>query len=165
VVGFDRADQIHALRSAWLAWRGRREGNGGEAASASLASRQRNGLDGPWREAVLVALCLGGALLIGAVALRRSRQRNPVPVAYRRALRLLARRGLIRAPHVTARDFAGQVRAQLPRPAGDAFERLTEGYLAHRFGAREPLDPRAWRDLQQALRGLPRSSARGSAGL
>jgi transglutaminase-like putative cysteine protease len=154
VVGFDRADQVKALRSAWLAWRGR--GQRGEASGPSRPAKPRDGLEGPWREGVLVLLCLTAALLLGTALLRRSRRRSAVPVAYQRALRLLARRGLVRAPHVTARDFAAEVGSRLPADAGRIFAELTERYLATRFGAGASLDPGAWRDLRVALRGVPR---------
>ena len=55
---------------------------------------------------------------------------------YREALGLLARRGLVREPSASARDFAGRAATTLPTDAAAAFARLTEDYLACRFGGR-----------------------------
>jgi hypothetical protein len=56
---------------------------------------------------------------------------------------MLARRGLLRGPSTPARDFASLVRTRVPGPAADAFDALTESYLAERFGARPAVDDRA----------------------
>ena len=61
-----------------------------------------------------------------------------MPAAYREALRLLRRRGLVRAPQTTAREFARQVRAEQPDAVGVPFAALTEAYLVARFGGRPP---------------------------
>jgi hypothetical protein len=147
VVGFDRADQVSTLRRAWLAWRA--EGSQ-RARAVTRPDPRRRGLEGPWREGVLVAGCALGALLLGGALLRRARRDERLPPAYAAGLRLLARRGLVRAPSMTARAFAAQVRARLAPPVGDAFEALTEGYLAERFGGSARGDDR--RHLH-ALRG------------
>src|SRR5215475_1344142 len=60
-----------------------------------------------------------------------------VPRFYLRALRLLARRGLRRAPAETAREFAQRVEAQAPG-AATALARLTAVYERCRFGAIGP---------------------------
>jgi transglutaminase-like putative cysteine protease len=132
VVGFDRSDQISALRRAWLAWNGPESGGDTRerpregAWSAARPSLAR------WRE-----LALGAALVAAVAALRATarRRRAPggLPRAYARALRLLARRGLVREAAATARAFAARVAAERPA-AGPAFAALTEGYLAERFG-------------------------------
>jgi transglutaminase-like putative cysteine protease len=151
VVGFDRADQIGALRRAWMAWQGRQI-----AGSASAETRQRNarrGLDGPWREGVLVAGCALGIIVLTTVMWRRRRSVDPLPAPYARALRLLARRGHARGAPTTARDFAQQVRVGVPPAAAEAFESLTEGYLAERFGGlARASDERDLRRLRTALR-------------
>jgi transglutaminase-like putative cysteine protease len=138
VVGFDRADQIRALKRAWLAWRGAREPRTASAARRGPGSGTAAYLGGtlpempPWLGATLVALLL--------VAWRRHRlgQRSPVPAAYREALRLLRRRGLVRAPQTTAREFARRVRAEQPDTVAVPFAALTEAYLVARFGGRPP---------------------------
>jgi hypothetical protein len=153
VVGFDRADQIGALKSAWLAWRGvqsarqRREAAGLPSLDPSL----------PWREAAALA---GSALAVAALLRALWRRRPPAdapPADYARALRMLSRRGLLRGAATPARAFAAQVRAELPAPAAVAFDALTEAYLAERFGAHPPADARAWlRDLSRGLRAARR---------
>ena len=150
VVGFDRADQIGALRQAWVSWHDVRE------ARERVASRGWRGLESqlPVREAVLLAACaLAAGLLIRALRRRRAPADAP-PADYARALRLLARRGLVRGRATPARDFAREVSAVLPAPASDAFDALTESYLAERFGGRAPADTRAWLlELARGVRG------------
>jgi transglutaminase-like putative cysteine protease len=162
VVGFDRSDQIDALKKAWFAWRG------DEGRARTERRRQGNALelDGrdPWREAFLLSLC--GLLLLGLGAyLLRARQRGPgLPEHYAGALRLLARHGFERGPSTTARDFAKSLGSDLPAPCVRAFAGLTEDYLAHRFGAAAPGDgSEALAQLRDGLRSMPRA-ARGSAG-
>jgi len=149
VVGFDRSDQIGALKSAWLAWRSADE------------PRQTHGASGlpsldaafPWREGAMLGAC---GLAIGALGrtllLRRRAAHDGPPADYRRALRLLARHGLKRGGATPARDFARRVRAEVPAPAARAFDALTESYLAERFGGRPPVDSRIW--LSELSRGL-----------
>jgi transglutaminase-like putative cysteine protease len=134
VVGFDRSDQIDALKRAWLAWHGRSSESDAPRAAPALAWRAA--LD---RREWVVGLGTGAALAATAAWLwrgRRGRTRAAHP-CYARALRLLARRGLVRAQGATARAFAGEVRAALPASAAMAFAELTEAYLVERFGARE----------------------------
>jgi transglutaminase-like putative cysteine protease len=151
VVGFDRSDQIGALKSAWLAWR---------SADEARQARKASGLPSfdttlPWREGAMLLAC---ALAIGALgralALRRRTAQDGPPADYQRALRLLARRGLLRGAATPARDFARRVRAEVPAPAARAFDALTESYLAERFGGRPPADSGATlRELSAGLRG------------
>ena len=83
---------------------------------------------------------------------RRSGGATPLPPAYARALRLLARRGLSRSPSATARDFAAEVEARQPGPVATAFRAVTESYLAERFGERPaPSHPPALRTLEREL--------------
>lgn len=153
IVDFDSSDQIAALKSAFGAWRKLRE-------PSDRKPREDRRDPGRWR---LRDLDLGKAVIAGALAAglagwlvgrARARRRGPqVPESYARALALLRRRGLVRAPHDTARDFAHRVHAKTPAGAGDAFARLTEAYLAERFGAAGP-GPDAPQRLQELARAL-----------
>jgi hypothetical protein len=149
VVGFDRADQIGALKTAWLAWR---------SAQDLREQRRSSGLPRldpslPWREVGALAASALALALLARAWLRRAPARDDPPADYARALRLLARRGLLRGRATPARDFAHQVRERVPAPAAQAFDALTESYLAERFGARPPADARAWlRELSRGLR-------------
>jgi len=154
VVDFDSADQIRSLKAAWRAWRGwSRDGeHAGDGAptggSAGGLPDLRGSLEHAW-PALLAAAAGVGLVLVGR---RRAVRERPVPRAYARALRLLARRGLRPGPSETARGFALEVSARLPDPAAAAFGRLTEGYLAERFGGREA--PGAGDDLERLRRAL-----------
>ena len=158
VVGFDRADQIGAMKRAWLAWRGAR--------SALRSERSRAATTEAWawrgvlerRETVVLGgtlLCLGGLVAWGGT--RRRRRALGTHPAYARALRRLARRGLERGPSVGARAFAAQVGAELPE-AGPAFRHLTDAYLAERFGDRRAGAEEAAERFERAL--PPRRSRR-----
>jgi transglutaminase-like putative cysteine protease len=151
VLGFDRSDQIHAAKRAWIAWQGvkraRREAGGGGAA---LLASLRGGV--PWRAAVALLVCAIGAGVLLTRILRR-RRGAALPADYAAALRLLSRRGLVRAPQQTAGDFLAAVAAAHPGAAQAAFAHLTQSYLAQRFGGR-PAAPsdRELRALREALR-------------
>jgi transglutaminase-like putative cysteine protease len=152
VVGFDRADQIGALKKAWLAWhatRGRSKGRAHETAAASW----RPDTSGPWREGLALILCLAAAALCLWQLKRRARHRSALPSTYARALRLLARRGLVRGPATPARAFVAEVKQHVPAPSARAFETVTEAYLAARFGSHpEPDVSDALRALREGLR-------------
>jgi hypothetical protein len=164
VVGFDRSDQIAALRGAWLAWKG---DDGGGAGGGLRSRRPRSGFaidaSRPWREGAIVATC--GLLLAVMVTwlLRRLQGGDALPAAYASALRELARRGLVRGPSTTARAFAVEAGSALPPGAAAAFWKLTETYLAARFGGREAGRSRA--DLATLRSGLraTRTRRRGRA--
>jgi transglutaminase-like putative cysteine protease len=151
VVDFDRSDQFGALKSAWLAWR---EARGFGAAGRERATERL--VDWSFdrelaRRALLAAPFAAAALLVARRVLGR-RRRGALPEAYGRALRLLARRGLERAPACTARDFAREVGAKLPA-AAPAFHALTESYLRERFGGiPAPAPAEDLRALRAALR-------------
>jgi hypothetical protein len=159
VLGFDRSDQVHAAKNAWLAWqsakRARREAGGGGAA---LLAQLR---EIPWREAAALLACLvtAGALVY---RVRRRRRSAALPADYAAALRLLARRGLVRSAQQTADDFLARVAAAHPGPAHAAFRRLTRSYLAQRFGGR-PAVP-ATDELRVLRSALARRRPRESAG-
>ena len=134
VVGFDRSDQIDALKRAWLAWHGRSSESDAPGATAPALAWQAARARREW----VVGLSAGAALVAAAAwswRRRRGRIRAAHP-CYARALRLLARRGLVRAQGATARAFAREVGAALPASAAAAFADLTEAYLCERFGAR-----------------------------
>jgi transglutaminase-like putative cysteine protease len=158
VVGFDRSDQIAALRRGWLAW----QGSGDDEAPAERSPADAWSGVGPepsgWiRPALLLAALVGG----GALLRRRWRPsaRSGVPRAYLAALRLLARRGLVRGAGTTARAFAQRVARERPGDGALAFATLTESYLEERFGGRPA---RAGADELRALRrALRRARAAG----
>jgi transglutaminase-like putative cysteine protease len=141
VVDYDSVDQIGALRGLWLAWRkGRAETEvDGAAGDATPLVRDTASLpDGSgWIVIGLVAASLAGW---GIWRWRRDPVASAVPTAYRRALRTLARRGLHRAPSVSARAFARDVAERLPHEGAIAFEVITRHYLAERFGGRPEAD-------------------------
>jgi hypothetical protein len=151
VVGFDRSDQIHAMKRAWLAWKEAQPGSDRKPATGTIFTRWQGLADAPWREGVVLLLCTGA---LGAVLwqLRPDPRHRGVPAAYKGALRLLERRGLRRDASSTARDFSASVRAAIPA-AGPAFEALTETYLAERFGGRPDVSaPEQLKRLRERLR-------------
>jgi transglutaminase-like putative cysteine protease len=150
VVGFDRSDQIGAMKRAWLAWR---ERNRGEKKSAS-SSRTLAWRDALERRELVIGFGACAGIGVGIAWLWRRRRGRDVIAhrGYLRALRLLARRGLVRPEATAARRFAQQVRVELPAAAGDAFGRLTEAYLAERFGARAADSEDAFVSFERALR-------------
>jgi hypothetical protein len=151
IVGFDRADQMSALRRGWLAWRDFSNSSG--SAGAAPRSKQKSiAFDAGWREPVLASVGIA-ALLVLLWRIRTARAQTAVPNYYGHALRTLSRRGLTREPAVGARDFARASSEELPERAATAFSRLTESYLSERFGGRAPVNPEVdLRDLRQALR-------------
>ncbi len=153
VVGFDRADQIHALKQAWLAWRGAQ--SGAKTRSSLPAKREAPDLAGLRALAPWVLAAAGMAVLF--TWRLRGRPRQGLPRSYRAALRVLARRGLRRGPATTAREFARQVEEREGSRAGAAFQTLTEAYLAERFGGRVPglETDAALRVLRHCLRRAP----------
>jgi transglutaminase-like putative cysteine protease len=151
VVGFDRSDQMSALKRGWLAWRGLTSSTG-PAAGAPRAKREAFAFNAGWRKPALAALGLA-ALGFLLWRMRAVRSQTAVPNYYHRALRALSHRRLIREPAVSARDFARAASQSLPIQAATAFSRLTESYLAERFGGRAPADPAVdLRNLRLALR-------------
>jgi transglutaminase-like putative cysteine protease len=160
VVGFDRADQIGALRSAWLAWQ-----------EARLPTPRRRQIAGPrglleaWRPSTrTIALLLCSGVTAGVLwSWRRGAGRAVrAPASYERALRLLARRGVVRAPAMPARAFVAQVETRVPPQTARAFRALTEAYLASRFGGQPERDASAWlRSMRRDLR--KRATRRGVA--
>jgi transglutaminase-like putative cysteine protease len=139
VVEFDRVDQLRALQAAWRVWHSLRSG-------AHAESRTEARPPPPvalirWKAVALLclALCAFGAATGWWWRHRgRSRKAPRVSPAYRTALRLLARRGLVRGPADTARGFASAAAKVLSPAGGAAFAALTERYLAERFGGRPP---------------------------
>jgi len=161
VVGFDRSDQIAALRRGWLAW----QGSGAEDAPVERTpERAWSGMSpgaATWILPVLLAAALVAALLL---RWRRPSARPDVPRAYLAALRLLSRRGLVRETGTTARAFAQRVAHERPGEGARAFASLTESYLQERFGGLPPhagaAELRALRRSLRRARGIGRSPAR-----
>jgi transglutaminase-like putative cysteine protease len=168
VVDFDSSDQILALQSAWLFGRNLldRFSTGSPRDATTQASRERD-IDVPGTLVAPGPLALTLALLcLLVVAVHRRGRTDRVDVAphYRRALRLLARHRIVRDPVMTARQFCSLVRSRGDVAAGRAFERITDDYLARRFGGRAGAmasDLDADLDaLRASLRGLRRSRGR-----
>jgi hypothetical protein len=152
IVGFDRSDQMSALRRGWLAWRDF-SNSPGSTAGVPRSKRGAFAFQAGWRKPMLAAVGLVSlAFLLWRI--RAGRSQTAVPIYYGHALRALSRRGLTREPAVGARDFARTSSEELPEHAAAAFSRLTESYLNERFGGRPPADPAVdLRNLRQALRG------------
>jgi transglutaminase-like putative cysteine protease len=151
VVGFDRADQIQALKRAWIAWREARSGTARNRAREAAGFAE--GLPGasiPWQPALWIAAL--AFVLAAAARWLRNRRGSALPAAYARALRLLARRGLVRSAAATARGFAAEVDTRHPGAVATAFRALTESYLAERFG--ECTAPSHAEELRALERGL-----------
>jgi hypothetical protein len=142
VVDFDSADQIGALRGLWRRWHASRSPSHPDEQAEAPSALRRPGGELPDDGLLAPGLILLALLL--ALALRRRRRAarsdREIPESYRRARRLLARRGWIRSPSTSARDFATSLHDELPAPAARAFDEITECYLAERFGATGPLD-------------------------
>jgi transglutaminase-like putative cysteine protease len=135
VVDFDRGTQARALRDLWMRWnRWRAEQRRQDAAPRiERPEEPGDGVSVPW-----AWLGAAGAAVLLALRLRKLHQRRTgtadLPRDYARALRLLRRRGLTRAPATSARAFAAQVAARVPPAGAAAFCALTDAYLAERFG-------------------------------
>ena len=139
VIDFDRSRQMAAMRGLWLAWHAWRAPR--EQASAETPDLSREGARLPLRALGWAALALATtAGLALATRSRAARRRSPVPAYYRDALRLVARRGPRREPAATARDHAEAVARAFDPEAARAFARVTELYLAERFGGRAAAD-------------------------
>lgn len=135
VVDFDSADQIGALRGVWKRLRSEREA----PADADPEAAEPWSFENPFAGVDPVVVFALVACALGGVALWRREAGAPgaaLPEAYRRALRQLARVGLVRDPTTPARGFAAEVAQRLPREGAHAFREITEGYLAARFGGR-----------------------------
>ena len=140
VVDYDSADQIGALRALWRRFAPEHEGHPADPLApqpeAGRGTRtfgfgDLGSLDS--RPPTALADLAGLVLLSAALRVRRA-EPDAIPVVYRRAQRILARRGIERAPTVSARDFARMVAERLPEPGARAFREITEAYLAERFG-------------------------------
>ena len=138
----DQVDLASAVRQAVRTWR---------PAWPSL------GAWGGGRAPVIVGL----ALVVAGIAWRLSRAgvisrpvvgSRAVPPFYRRALRLLARRGVRPARHETARELWARVQAEAP-DRGRALGTLTLAYERVRFGAR-PLGPEDLAAIDRSLSAL-----------
>jgi hypothetical protein len=153
VIDYDRGRQMAALRGLWLAWHAWRGPRAQETAGVPSPSRDGAGL--PLRALGWAAL---GLAVAGSLALAtragRARRASPVPHYYREALRLAARRGPRRRASATARAHAVALVPALGPEAAAAFIRVTELYLAERFGgyAAQAEAAAALRELRDSLR-------------
>jgi transglutaminase-like putative cysteine protease len=138
VVDFDRGHQGRALRALWTRWNEWRAGNRALAHGAEQArtSSSRDGARVPWTWIAALGLAAFAAWKLSARW--PTRRSAGLPRDYARALRLLRRRGLGRGEATSARAFASEVAARIPREGAEAFAALTEAYLAERFGAARP---------------------------
>jgi transglutaminase-like putative cysteine protease len=160
VVDFDRGTQARALRSLWMRWNQWRAEQRGHAAPAPRAASPEDGavVDVPW-------LWVGAGCIAAYAAwrlrkLRLVRSGAALPRDYGRALRLLRRHGLARAPATSARAFAREVEARIPPDGAEAFRALTEAYLAERFGGAPPATGAdAFGRLRASLRARPRRAS------
>jgi protein-glutamine gamma-glutamyltransferase len=136
VVDFDRGTQARAVRKVWSAWHRWRRG---QAPAEELGDDIPLEIVMPMAPLWAAALVgLAGAAVGAQLRRRRGRQRVRLPAAYARALALLARRGHVRGDTETARGFARAVAPSVPPAAAEAFARLTDAYLAERFGDARP---------------------------
>ncbi len=134
VVDFDSADQIGALRGLWHAWQ-----NASDSIDHGSTDERKAPQGTPAWGIAFPSRSLALLVFLGAAGLIYWRHRLATsaatrPLAYQKALRLLARRGWRRDATTSARDFAARLGQQLSRDAAGAFERITEDYLAERFG-------------------------------
>jgi len=159
VVDFDSVDQIGVLRGLWLSWTGR------PSAGASPSNARSKARVSDWTNSLTDRnswFTLAGCVSVLAVCVvlwrrRRDSVLSTLPPSYRRALRLLARRGFNRPESVSARDFASNIRDQIPETGGTAFDEITDHYLAERFGQRAPIDlGTQLAALEDAIQGMDR---------
>lgn len=144
VVDFDSADQIGGLRSLWNAWNGD-AGRDTDVRPESMATHPREDEPGFARDFFeRMSWTIAIIALVAAFWLSRSRrlrrENSPVPENYRRALGLLRKQGWLRDDNLSARDFAVAFAEAAPTAAARAFERITECYLAERFGGATTTD-------------------------
>ena len=162
VVDFDSADQIGALRSIWLAWKDRKERSSQAAAPGGGNSDPGDASEFNWTNPFASAdpVLLGAAFIALLIALAFFQQRGRsealhVPEVYRRAQRILSRRGWVRSESTSARDFAAEVSAEISPSGAAAFAQITEQYLAERFGAAQTIDlSEALATLENAVEGM-----------
>lgn len=139
VVGYDLGRQLDLARNF-----GRNVG----VTPAPTAKNDPGGL--PWKR--LGAFALGVIGIVIALVMRRRRRRANAPGAatsalghqavgrlYRRCLERLAERGTPRRPSETPREFADRI-VSMGLDGASAFQRLSELYLAARFGRKEIKD-------------------------
>jgi transglutaminase-like putative cysteine protease len=153
VVEFDRTRQVHAAVGAWRTlqrWLPRDGGERGAGASGDWLARLRSLPGTPFAVIVLIALVAFGVWR----RLGRSPQAPELPRSYAQALRLLARRGYVRADALTPRAFARELAPHLPPRGAAALAALTEAYLEERYGGRPCAGADAdLRALRDSLRG------------
>ncbi|MEW5757249.1 MAG: DUF3488 and transglutaminase-like domain-containing protein [Pseudomonadota bacterium] len=92
-----------------------------------------------WKKMIALLFALLGLCVVALAVyllLHQTKTRDPVQRAFQRFCRALSRRGLQRAPHEGALDFARKAAAACPELSHD-IHRITQQYLALRYG-RDP---------------------------
>lgn len=112
---------------------------------------------------MLLACAIAAGVLLRRIL--RRRRGAVLPADYAKALRLLSRRGLVRTPQQTAADFLAAVAAAHPGAAEVAFGRLTQSYLAQRFGGRPATPSEHGHDLRILQEALKRRGTGGRRGI
>lgn len=143
VVDFDSADQIGAMRGLWAHWKGRQTDAQAMPDASSTAGNES------WKNPLAgldpIVIFAGFAFILVGVALSRTPRRSKgagVPAGYRAAQRILSRAGYTRGTTTSAYDFARSLEAKLQGEGAEAFAKITEHYLAERFGQKPAVDLR-----------------------
>ncbi len=138
---------LDALTNQWNQW------VLGYNTERQFAFLTRLGMEDVTWQRLAMNLLAGVALIVGVLALfmlRHLYQRDTDAVqrAYRRFCARLAKRGMVRAAHEGARDFAVRASARFPQQA-DAIADITARYLALRYEERN--DPASLQGFRHAV--------------
>ena len=138
---------LDALTNQWNQW------VLGYNTERQFAFLTRLGMEDVTWQRLAMNLLAGVALIVGVLALfmlRHLYQRDTDAVqrAYRRFCARLAKRGMVRAAHEGARDFAVRASARFPQQA-DAIANITARYLALRYEERN--DPASLQGFRHAV--------------
>ncbi|HET6150787.1 MAG TPA: DUF3488 and DUF4129 domain-containing transglutaminase family protein [Polyangia bacterium] len=161
VVGYDLGRQIELARSL------------GHRLGGEPVDREPHPWKFPWARSLVAVVVVTG---LWAIARRLRRRRvghrgmsggalrgggAPVARLYDKALRQLARRGLVRGRSETPREFAARVAAG-GLAGSEVLDQLTELYVGARFG-RRPVPDQRLRELARRLAELGRANAPAEA--
>ncbi|OIR19795.1 protein-glutamine gamma-glutamyltransferase [mine drainage metagenome] len=138
---------LDALTNQWNQW------VLGYNTERQFAFLTRLGMEDVTWQRLAMNLLAGVALIVGALALFMlrhlyKRDTDAVQRAYLRFCARLARRGMVRAAHEGARDFAMRACARFPQQA-DAIADITARYLALRYEGRN--DPASLQGFRHAV--------------